>query len=127
MSPARSASWQCIASAADPVEQVRRETLGGLTGIVVWTGVPSEMINDGLTDTQLKTDVEVRLRRAGVQVLEIPSQGSGTLIITVGGSKSRELGVYAVSIKVQLIQGIQVLQNNARSIGETRSVNGFTG
>lgn len=83
------ASWEWTASAADFVEQQRRETLRGLTGVSVWVGVPSEMMSEGLIDMHIKTDVEVRLRRARVRVLEVSSRDSATLAITVGGLKSR--------------------------------------
>ncbi len=97
-------------------EDVReRASLRGLAGVyVVFTDLEDDIKKDGLTEQQLRTDVELRLRRAGIRVLTLDevreSSAKPTLVISVETVKSDPLSkllegsVYAFSLSIQLRQ-----------------------
>src|SRR5690349_16556496 len=50
-----------------------RKTLAGLTGVYVSVeNIPDEAQHDGLDTTRIRTDVELKLRQAGITVLTRP-------------------------------------------------------
>ncbi|MEK6279495.1 MAG: hypothetical protein AABN95_04000 [Acidobacteriota bacterium] len=81
---------------------------------VVTEGLSAEIQKDGLTEEQLQTDVEVRLRRAGIRVLTLDevkdSSIKPALVITVTALKSDALSkllegnIYCYSISLELKQ-----------------------
>jgi hypothetical protein len=94
-----------------------RETLRGVTPIyVVIEGVTPELEQVGMSLNQLKTDVESKLRNAGIDVIttlgERESAGSfpAGLYVRINALKSdilrRTINIdyYAISIQVELIQ-----------------------
>lgn len=55
----------------DPLE---RATLKGLSGVNVFLNLSEDnpsLEKDGLTESQIQTDVEIRLRKAGIRVLTV--------------------------------------------------------
>ena len=87
-----------------------RRTLAGLTGVYVSVSkMTEEEQRIGLSNPQLETDVELKLREAGIRVLAKddpnPVPGVPFLYVTVSTLKLTGLpGVYAFSVEVELIQ-----------------------
>jgi hypothetical protein len=84
-------------------------TLHGLNGVgVVIDNINPEIQHDGLDPNQIRTDVETRLRKAGIQVLtgseyrkesDLPYLG-----VNVSAVKSQKLGLYAYHIAIEVYQ-----------------------
>ncbi len=71
--------------------------------------VASDAERDGLTRSQLQTDVEVRLRKAGIRVLtegERQDMPGGPYLYVSVNTLKREDGIYVVSIFVDLRQKV---------------------
>lgn len=95
----------------DQVQQAERAALAGITGIEV---IVEEMSPDaelqGLTESALRTDVELKLRQAGIRVLtRIEAQrqavNSAGLLLAVG-TRLLEKGNYAFAIQLKLDQAV---------------------
>jgi hypothetical protein len=105
-------------SLANPVTKARDphvETLTGLKGVWVFVGVNSGAEGAGVTKDQLRTDVELRLRRNGIKVLTMDeargTPGAPFFYMQVDIRKiSRNL--YCYYIDVQLSQ-IAILHRDA--------------
>ena len=105
----------CVfAQSNDPLE---RETLKGLSGVYVFInlteGSPS-LEKDGLTESQIQTDLEIRLRKAGIRVLTVEEAKDlprrPALSVALLASKNEALtkiigeNVYAFAIQVEFKQ-----------------------
>ncbi|MFC1485468.1 hypothetical protein ACFL55_00395 [Candidatus Latescibacterota bacterium] len=91
------------------------ESLRGLTGIYVLVeNLQSEIIADGLNEEQIQTDVELKLRLAGIKVLTreefLKESGHPHLYIIVNSIKNKT-GLYSYSIIVSLDQSIYLQRN----------------
>jgi hypothetical protein len=86
---------------------------------VVIENLNKATLEAGLTANQLRTDTELRLRKAGIPIDE-ESTMTSYLYVRVTGLKVLEYPAYAFSIEVDLRQPIQ-LQRNAgiKTIGVT--------
>ena len=93
------------ALAAD--ESVERQTLKGIKTVAVQVeALRPEVESDGLTQAQIKTDVEQRLREAGIQVNDA---ATATLIVNVNAVLvGQGAPVYAVSAQVDFEQDVVV-------------------
>ena len=97
-------------------DEVRdRATLRGLKGVeVLIEDLPPQMVEDGLPAKQIHTDVELRLRTAGIPVLSgkeaLKARGSPYLYVRVSCVLSDE-GLYSFSLEVELRQTV-VLERN---------------
>jgi hypothetical protein len=85
-----------------------QEPLVGLQGVqVVVEGPGLEVERLGLSKNQIKTDVERRLRKAGVRVLTNQEQeetpGTPQLSVKIAASTNK-MGIFAYSISVDLIE-----------------------
>jgi len=102
-----------------------RETLRGLQGIeVLVENIAPEAERDGLTRRQVQTDVELRLRRAGIRVLSDEeghtTPGRPCLYINVHTSKRDGRGFYAYHVTVALNQDVRLARDLAmESLGTT--------
>ena len=90
-------------------------TLRGLKGVAVVIELPgSESERGGLKASRLQTDVELRLRNAGIPVLtkeeRTSTPGSPYLYVNVHVRGTR-LGVYMFTITVQLRQEVVLKRN----------------
>jgi hypothetical protein len=103
-----------------------RETLAGLTG--VWVSVElktDEAQRNGLTEAQLRTDVELKLREAGIKVVAFEEIGRipGLPYVYVGVGAlplTSTLGLYAFSVNMDLIQAIRLARNpSTLALGRT--------
>src|SRR5688572_26765777 len=103
-----------FAQSNDPIE---KETLKGLSGVYVFLNLSEDSASlekDGLTETQIRTDVEIRLRKAGIRVLTIEEAKElarrPALSVTLLASKSEALtkllgeNLYSFSIQVEFKQ-----------------------
>jgi hypothetical protein len=90
-----------------------QEVLVGLTGVHVVVGpLRQEIESMGLTSDQIKTDVELKLRKAGIRVLtekemdETP--GKPNLYVNVNAVPKSGSTLCAYSIKVQLKKNVAI-------------------
>src|SRR5207249_6328300 len=93
-----------------------RKTLAGLTGLYVSVEhIPDEMQRDGLDTTQIQTDVELKLRQAGITVLTrqewLSTAAAPFLYVNVQAIKNSNL--YAFSVDVQLRQRVTLVHDPA--------------
>src|SRR5437773_731829 len=108
-----------------------RKTLAGLTGLYVSVEqIPDEMQRDGLDTTQILTDVELKLRQAGITVLTrqewLSTAAAPYLYVNVQAHKTSNL--YALSVDVELRQLVTLVHNPAVSIlATTWSATGIIG
>lgn len=109
--------------------EVARKTLEGINEIsVVVESMGPEIERDGLTKSQIQTDVEMKLRMTGLNVLtfEKVSKVSGSPWIYVKiniGKTSR--GAYVFNINLELMQNVYLERYSKRSIASTWSVEYF--
>ena len=89
------------------------QSLAGLPG--VWVGFPSgvgfpkgkypeQLERDGLTSLQIITEAELRLRKAGIRILDA-DEAPGVLAIHIHAVKS-DGGIYAISIVLSFEQSV---------------------
>ena len=104
-----------IAVPAWPVDSPEeRATLKGIKAIVVAVDVNPEAEPHGLSKDQIQTDVELRLRKAGIKVVSLLSEGgSSFLSVAVAMVKSSDGSVYAYSIQLAFNQ-LTVLMRDPR-------------
>jgi len=84
-------------------------TLHGLNGVgVVIENINQETQRDGLDPNQIRADVEIRLRKAGIKVLTgskyRKESGLPYLDVNVSAVKSKKLDLYAYHIAVEVYQ-----------------------
>lgn len=96
-----------------------RATLKGLQGVEVTVeGLRPEAVEDGLTQDQLQTDVELRLRKVGIRVLtkeeKARTPGSPWLYVRVNTLRG-DTGLYAYSIEVDLYQTVLLERDSSIS------------
>jgi hypothetical protein len=103
-------------------EELDRQTLTGLKGFsVLIESISPEANRDGLTTDQLQTDVELRLRKSGVNVLPSGS-GNATLYVYAHLLKLKSISGYVYTCEVTVHQGVIVVANNTVSWQDTWSV-----
>lgn len=88
-----------------------RPSLKGLKGVYVLVeSLQAEAERSGLNQTSIQTDVELKLRQAGITVLTEAeghaAPGGPTLYINVNTQSSRSGSLYAFSIDVELKQDV---------------------
>lgn len=99
-----------------------RDTLRGITSVpVLIEQLDPDAISHGLTSDQLQTDVELRLRKAGLPVPNTLGSGS-RLYVDVSLMKTGELdGLYVVYCEVSFHQAAFVVSNNVYTMVPTWS------
>ncbi len=86
-------------------------------------GLPAAVVEDGLTVEQIQTDVEVRLRKAGIRVFDSKTSGAYLYINAhLVKGKGSIAGIYADNLDVTLEQPVVVLSNGALAVSATWSV-----
>ena len=118
---------------AEGITELEQATLAGLTGvgvIVLEMGPDAEI--GGLAKSTLRTDVELRLRQAGIRVLgeneALAAPGSPYLYLHVNTAKPQGGDIYAISIYLGLAQGVRLTRNPAiASMGTTWRARGTIG
>jgi hypothetical protein len=88
-------------------ESLERQTLKGVTVVAVQVeALRPEVESDGLTQAQIKSDVEQRLRESGIQVND---GASATLLVNVNAVLVGQASpLYAVSAQVAFQQDVVV-------------------
>src|SRR5438552_16088659 len=113
-----------------------RHTLAGLRGVYVAVGdVDEDAEQKGLSKARLQTDVELKLRQAGIRVLTEEEVGRTPglpyLYVTVNTLHPREpslSGVYAFAVSVELVQTICLHRSPSMlTIGRTLNATGAFG
>ena len=93
------------------------QSLKGIKGVfVIIEKLTPDIEKDGLTKNQIQTDVELKLRLAGIKVLteeeSFKEPGSPLLYITVNALKIEALSAYSFSIGVSLKQDVNLTRNS---------------
>jgi hypothetical protein len=110
-----------------------RETLRGITAVHVVVDINTEIMEKGLSKTQVRTDVELRLRLAGIRVLTseeyyVDTTHAGMLSVGIGGGTRETSPYYIYSISVELWQPALLVRNGSWVMALTyiESFDGFT-
>ncbi|GAI14126.1 unnamed protein product [marine sediment metagenome] len=94
---------------AETLRAQEAETLKGIKGVyVVIETLKPEIEADGLEESQIQTDVELKLRLAGIKVLTeeemFKEPGMPYLCVNVNAFKNDILRIYAYNISIELGQ-----------------------
>ncbi len=105
----------CVSDVSAQQPKYEIESLRGLKGVSVEIEKLSFNIEkDGLKREQIKTDVELKLRLAGIKVVteeeSINEPGQPYLFVNVNSNKS-ELGFYSFSITIELNQLVLLIRD----------------
>jgi hypothetical protein len=115
-------------AAAD--SNAERESLKGLRGVAVVVLAAPEAEQGGLSQATLQTDVELKLRQAGIRVLtstERPSApGAPILVVTLGTTRS-PAGFYAYAVTVGLAQHVYLARDPTMGAWATTWTTGGVG
>jgi hypothetical protein len=102
--------------------QQEQASLRALSGVFVLVEkIRAEMESDGLTHDQIQTDVELRIRKAGIRVLTqkdmLNTEDQPYLYINVQSIKNNSTRIYAYSLEVSLEQNVQLVRKTTSSNG----------
>ena len=94
----------------EPTRFTQRETLRDLKGLAVSVLIDADFALQGLTQDNLQTSVELRLRRSGMHVLttQEASQLAGNPVLYVNVSLLKSTLLYVYSVGVQLQQQVSL-------------------
>ena len=112
---------------ASPSVGQGEETLAGLKGVSVYVEhIKDEVQHDGLEEARILTDVELRLRQAGVPILTkqqvFDSAGSPILDVDVHAVKATAGGVapfYAYNVHIELNQEVRLVRKPSLKVHAT--------
>lgn len=107
------AKWSPFVFAGD--DKFSRLTLRGLKGVYVLVeDLKAEIEQGGLSGTQIQTDVELKLRMAGIKVLSkeeaVDAPGRPFLYVHVNAFKAKSWGAYVYSTRVELHQDVYLVR-----------------
>ena len=110
------------ASASDSPRD--RATLKGLKGVVVIVeSLEAVVERDGLTASQLQTDVELRLRQSGIRVIEAAGDPDvPVLYVNVNAMKQSTGNTYVYEAEVSVFQTCRIIATNGFALAQTWSV-----
>lgn len=96
--------------------ELSRTSLKGLTGFaVVVEPLDPNAEKDGLSKDQIRTDVELRLRTAGIKVFtereSVSAPGVPYLNIMLNALKSRASKMWVIALEVSLRQGVALTRD----------------
>lgn len=102
------------------IEEVEQSMLQNLRGVIVMVSpLDSDIEKKGITEDRLQTDVELKLRMAGIQVLTwekyLKELGMPSLLVNVKILKT-EIGIYFFSINVDLGQKVVLFRDPSLTI-----------
>ena len=103
-----------------------RESLPGLTGVCVRVErLDASARRDGLDEQSIQTDVEQKLRLAGIKVLTasqaLKESGSPTLYVRVNARLSSHAPVYAVTVTLALLQDVITTRDQKIRVREAKT------
>ncbi len=93
-------------------------TLRGLAGVMVRVDINDILINDGLTKSRIRSDVELKLQEAGIKIFTDKewrnTEGHPQLFIQVTGRKVHDDNwkFYTFAINIQLLQDVYIIRKN---------------
>ncbi|MFI5342136.1 MAG: hypothetical protein ACHQ7N_20150 [Candidatus Methylomirabilales bacterium] len=94
-----------------------RATLKGITAFhVVVEVLTPEAERDGLTRDQLQTDVELRLRKAGINVTSSYANTRESFLYLNVNTYKEPVGLYAFNISLEFHQGVILTRNRNVSL-----------
>jgi hypothetical protein len=110
------------AATAQGDDEYTRKSLRGLKGVqVVVEGIKPEAEASGLYAAAILTDVELKLRQAGIKVLTGAearvAPGQPYLYVQVGLASNPKTELYAFFIRVELCQDVQLLRDPSSLAG----------
>jgi hypothetical protein len=107
--------------------KTERESLRGIKQFyVVVENLDSAAVDDGLNEDQMKVAVELRLRKAGLQLVEDHASADfRCLYVDIDLFKAKDSALYAHHISVEFRQPITVDSNRARLLASTWSATTF--
>jgi hypothetical protein len=96
-----------VSAQDDP--DLKRPTLKGIKGVHVAAGAAKDVADAGLRTDVIETDTELKLRQAGIRVLETTAEfastpGSPALFVSVEGLSNKE--AYGFDVSVSLSQNV---------------------
>jgi len=95
-------------------DETSRQSLAGLSGVYVLVEhIEDQAQRDGLLQDQIQTDVELKLRQAGITVLTQVQSFSRTgalLYVSVSALKNSS-GFYAYNLDLELRQQVRLIRN----------------
>ena len=116
------------APAQDPAGKLEKASLKGMSRVSVVVTTTPEAEQDGLTSEFIKTEVEARLRTAGIKVIEKGewTTDDGILSVTISALPIEKLPLYACSFTLDLKQAVTALRDrNSRMMGATWQAGGI--
>ena len=104
------------------IHQQEQASLRALSGVCVLVEkIRDEMESDGLTHDEIQTDVELRIRKAGVHILAqkemLNTEDQSYLYINIQSIKNNTTRSYAYSLEVSLEQNVQLVRKTTNSTG----------
>ena len=92
------------------------ESLRGIEGVMVAVeDLKTDITEDGLSIEKIQTDVELKLRLAGITVLNetgwLKERGQPYLYVNVNSNKNKKAGMYSFNISVNVRQNVIVARN----------------
>ena len=120
-------AWEPVVNAQNLTSETARQTLRGLQGVSVSVEVIPEREREALTEGLIQTDVELRLRKAGIKILP-KIEPSGALVnavlhVEVSTSERDEIltKFYTFNISVTLVQQVVLPRDPSvnRTVGIT--------
>lgn len=114
-------------------EEVHKRGLRGLNGVYVAVEVDPQALGLGLTENQLQTDVELRLRKAGVRVLTMKelAETPGLPYLSIRIKTHIKQGLVAFITLVELVERVTLARGfvnpgaiwNSASLGIVKTTN----
>ena len=133
-------SWMvlplCLMAMLSGVEgqgnEAERNTMKGLAGVGILVGdLPEGMVQAGLTSEMVRSDVELQLKKAGIQVYTDEERkkalGRPTVLVVIEWAVWPNKGLFAASIDVELCQDVVVMSNRQRVWNTTWAVGAMYG
>lgn len=105
-------------------KQVKRSTLRGLQGLELFVmGPKAEIEKYGLTESQIRTDVELKLRQAGVRMLSSKERfrtpGAPLFTVFAFVDKQPNGDAFLVNIRAELTQSVLLERDRSISCNAT--------
>jgi hypothetical protein len=114
--------------AQDAARNLQKASLVGMSRVYVVVNTTPQAEQDGLTSEYIKTEVESRLRTAGIKVIDKGEWAieDGILSISISALPIEKLPLYACSFTVDLKQTVIALRDrNTRMMGATWQTGGI--
>jgi hypothetical protein len=107
----------------------QEKSLAGIKALVISIGSDTtlEALQPHLTEAQLRTDVELRIRKAGIPVVGSEDPDHATVYIDIAVLRSITTGLCAFDFSVQVWQSSTLDRNNQKFSATTWGPRGYLG